>query len=410
MAADSFTEVSSRNVFQRFGNSVKGILVGVIFFAASFPLLWWNEGRAVHRAQTLNEGEGSVVSISAREVLPDNEGALVHLTGEAATDEVLSDPDFAVSANAIKLRRAVEMFQWEEDTDKETRKKLGGGEETTTTYNYVKGWDERLIDSSTFHHPAGHENPGTMRFNSRLKQAGNVRVEAFQLSDSLIGRIQCLRAHSGRRFCPGNTARGRTAASEHHGRGGLHRSIAHRPTPNAPVIGDLKIAFSRVPATTISLIAKQVGNSFDVYSTKNGTIELLEIGTLDAATLFQMEQDKNKMLTWILRLVGFVLMAVGLSLLVGPLAVIADVVPIFGSLVRGGTAIVAGLLAFVLSMITIAIAWFAYRPLLGVGLLVLAILGIMGLRGAGRGKSAPVLAPTPPPSAPPPPPPSPPAA
>ena len=37
----------------------------VILILAAFPLLWWNEGRAVKTAQGLSEGAGAVVSVEA---------------------------------------------------------------------------------------------------------------------------------------------------------------------------------------------------------------------------------------------------------------------------------------------------------------------------------------------------------
>ena len=40
--SDSFTEVSSQNIFQRFGSSIKNILFGIILFILAFPVLWWN--------------------------------------------------------------------------------------------------------------------------------------------------------------------------------------------------------------------------------------------------------------------------------------------------------------------------------------------------------------------------------
>ena len=52
-----------------------------------------------------------------------------------------------------------------------------------------------------------------------------------------------------------------------------------------------------------------------------------------------------------------------------PLAVIADFIPFLGSIVRMGTGIVAFFLAIVVGTITIAIAWFYYRPLLAIGIL-----------------------------------------
>ena len=55
MSSDSFSEVSSQSWFGRLGNAIKSVLLGIILFVVSFPLLWWNEGRAVHTAQGLTE-------------------------------------------------------------------------------------------------------------------------------------------------------------------------------------------------------------------------------------------------------------------------------------------------------------------------------------------------------------------
>ena len=93
------------------------------------------------------------------------EGKFVHVTGEAATDEVLEDTDFGVSAIAIRLTRKTEMYQWRENQSSQTRKTLGGGTETVTTYSYEKDWSDRAIDSGRFHDP-GHDNPGKLPFKN----------------------------------------------------------------------------------------------------------------------------------------------------------------------------------------------------------------------------------------------------
>jgi len=56
-----------------------------------------------------------------------------------------------------------------------------------------------------------------------------------------------------------------------------------------------------------------------------------------------------------------------------PLSVVADVVPFIGSIVGMGTGIVAFALSAPLSLVTIAVAWIFYRPILGVALLVVGI-------------------------------------
>ena len=65
-------------------------------------------------------------------------------------------------------------------------------------------------------------------------------------------------------------------------------------------------------------------------------------------------------------------MFIGFVMLMRPLAVLADVIPMFGSLVGVGTGLIALLLAGAGSLITISFAWIFYRPLLGIGLLAIA--------------------------------------
>ncbi|MCW5210069.1 hypothetical protein VU10_07890, partial [Desulfobulbus sp. US1] len=89
----------------------------------------------------------------------------------------------------------------------------------------------------------------------------------------------------------------------------------------------------------------------------------------------------------------------------GVFSVLADVLPFLGSIVEAGTGFIAFLLAGVLSLITIAVAWIVFRPLLGIILLAIAV-GLVVLIGskikAGKASKAQAV----PPGAVPPPPPA----
>lgn len=105
-----------------------------------------------------------------------------------------------------------------------------------------------------------------------------------------------------------------------------------------------------------------------------------------AEAMFQKAQTDNKILTWILRAVGFFLMMIGLNMIFKLFSVLADVLPFLGNIVEAGTGFIAFLLAAVLSLITIAIAWIVFRPLLGIILLAVAV-GLIVLIG-GKMKAA----------------------
>jgi hypothetical protein len=71
---------------------------------------------------------------------------------------------------------------------------------------------------------------------------------------------------------------------------------------------------------------------------------------------------------------------VGLGLVFNPLSVLADIIPFLGSIIGAGVWLVAFLLAMAFSLLTISIAWLAYRPLLGVSLLIVSGILVFGLK------------------------------
>ena len=148
--ADTFTERTSQSWFSKIFGSFVALLFGIVLVPVAIILLFWNEGRAVATAKSLAEGASSVISAPADAVNADNNLKLVHVSGNATTDEVLTDPTFGVSATAIRLGRKVEMYQWNEVKNSSTQKDLGGSNETTTTYSYDQKWSDDPIDSTKF--------------------------------------------------------------------------------------------------------------------------------------------------------------------------------------------------------------------------------------------------------------------
>jgi hypothetical protein len=159
--------------------------------------------------------------------------------------------------------------------------------------------------------------------------------------------------------------------------------------PSDPAIGDLRISFSKVVPSDVSVIAAQIGESFGPYQTQAGdALEMLDMGLVPAAAMFEAAQAANAMMTWILRLVGFALMLFGIMMVFRPLAVVADVVPLLGDILRMGSFVVGLALALPLTLLTIAIAWLFFRPLLGVLLLAAGIAAVVGIKVLAMKKKA----------------------
>ena len=71
-------------------------------------------------------------------------------------------------------------------------------------------------------------------------------------------------------------------------------------------------------------------------------------------------------------------MFLGIVLIFRPLVVLADVLPVLGSLLGLGVVFFAAVLAAPLSLVVIAMGWIFYRPVLGVILLLVAFGIITG--------------------------------
>ncbi|MCB1088453.1 MAG: hypothetical protein KDM63_15550 [Verrucomicrobiae bacterium] len=115
--------------------------------------------------------------------------------------------------------------------------------------------------------------------------------------------------------------------------------------------------------------------------------------------MFASAVQANKVLTWVLRFVGFLLMAIGLGLIARPLKVMADVVPMAGRVVGMGIGLFAFILAGIGSTLTISVAWITYRPLIGIPVLALTVFFIWWLVSRLRKAKTPVAEPAPPPLA-----------
>lgn len=366
--ADSFTTTSSNSWGGRIVSSLTGVIVGILFIPGSIILLSWNEANSVKTARSLTEGSKTVIDISSDKVDPATEGKLVHVSGDAATTAGVGDPIFGISAVALTLHRKVEMYEWKESKSSEEKKDLGGSSETVTTYKYEKEWSDDLIDSSDFNQAQDHKNPDAMIAESQVFAASDVTLGAFKVPGSLVSQMSgeepiTPTAEDFAKLPESLKSKAQLTA------GGIYFG----KDPAAAAIGDQRVTFEILKPGVFSILAQQAGGTFQPYSTRAGKeIERVESGSVSAAAMFQHAQSENALFTWILRVVGFVLMFIGFGMIFKPLSVLGDVVPFIGNVIGAGTGLVSLLLALGGTFLTIAIAWLAVRPLFGGTLIVVA--------------------------------------
>lgn len=400
----SYTEVTSTNWFSRLGNSFKGIGTGILLIVAATVLLWWNEGRTVRTGDAIAEAQMVTEPIPSIDKIDSAfEGKMVYATGRAVTKDELTDPVFGVKVNAIKLRRKVEYYQWVEHSKSEKRTKLGGGEETVTTYTYSREWVNHPVDSQSFKQMMGHENKTRIQTEAVDWLAPNVTFGAYRFPAFLtrsiggekpldISLTDTQRAELQKAFFAPNASLDASQVVGQQGASMIHtqtNTIYVGREPGSPSIGDVRVTFFETPAAEVSILAKVNGDTFVPFRASNGnTFSRLSMGVQDMNSMFDAAKSSNATMAWILRGLGVVLCIAGFGMIFAPLKVLADVIPLLGSIVGAGTGLVAGLLGSAWSLVIIAIAWIRFRPVLGFCLLGAALTLVILLFIKGRMKKA----------------------
>lgn len=382
----SFTETTSKSWFTRIKEALIKIAIGLILIVASIVLLFWNEGRAINTYRALVEGAGLVVDVDSAAPDTANEGKLVHISGAVTPGGTVEDSQFGIQADgAVGLNRSVEMYQWVEKQDSKTEKQLGGGEETVTTYSYSKEWSDRYVDSSDFKQQDGHQNP-EMPVTSENFQVSDAKVGGFTIKGEDIAPL-------GEASAVKLTQDNLEAFSTFFGDGRTVKlqqgEIYAGDNPSSPRVGDLRISYSRGDLTEASFVGKQIGEGLGPYAASNGhEIFLSAAGKVPAAQMFKDAEEVNVIITWLVRAGGLFMMLIGFVMTFSILSVLADVIPLIGSMVAFGTGTIALLLTLILGPLVIALGWFAYRPLLALGIIAAGAVIAGGIWYLRKGKAA----------------------
>ena len=401
----AYTETKTTGYGTRVKNSCMGIGVGFALFIGGTVLLWWNEGRAVHTADMLEEAQQACVEMENPSKKDKSlDGELVCGTAMATTEDSLVDKDFGIGANAISLKRSVEYYQWVEHENQKTEDKLGGKQETTYTYTYDTKWVDSPVNSKNFHDPDYKgKNVVLANVEDGEEWAENVTFGAYTLNQSLIHSMtdyepleldlsddllsqmnkntqEAYERYYGKKdIAPSDSGYNYVHVDENQ----LYLGV----NPAAPQVGDVRVTFEKVMPAKVTVVSVVDGDSFKAFKAKNGEhFQRLVMGKKGIDEIFEGEKTTNTFLTWIFRLVGTLLVIGGLKGIFGIIETLLKVVPFLANIVGWGVGFVCTIVGIVWSLIVIAIAWVFYRPVLGIILLVIAGLLIWIFAFGGKNK------------------------
>ncbi|WP_254506845.1 TMEM43 family protein [Anatilimnocola floriformis] len=392
MSSASGNAASSGGLF-RFG-------LGPAIIAGAAWIIFWNEGGEAKTQARLAEGAGAVVSVAADKADPANEGKLVHVVGEVKTDESLRDPELMVSLPAIRLKRDVQVYQWQETEQRRENPNEPDGKAVppTITYEYNKVWSSDPIKSADFKEPMGHSNPPILLSGDEWK-AERVTLGAFELTGAQKGKLSAntpvaLTEKQANVSLPGT--RGKSYRSEdqlllrpnYAAADGpkAKLELSDRPPEvlteqilNDPQIGDIRVKYYASLPKEMTAIGKQVGNTIVPYEAKaGGFIDKFLSGRESPEQLFSRDKAWSSNGTWIFRVISLAIIYVGVFLTMAPLTMYAASITWLQPIVAAGAFYIRAGLTLAIAAALIGAAWLYYRPALAITLFVIAGVLLFG--------------------------------
>ncbi len=354
-----------------------GGFAGLALFFAAAGTVGWNEVRTVKQAAANAEFQRSVKTVSATVADSANEAHAIHLNGELKTEAGVRDDDFGVgNEDVVVLQREVEMYQWESyKKDDKT--------------HYRKVWDD------THHQLSGqYANPPMPRIGAQTLVAPDARIGVFDLKSADLKSLD-------RKAIVPAELNDKLATEGWQVR---DNQIYRSQNPSqSPEIGDVRVSFTALRETPVSVIGSQHGSRLTPYIANNGyDVFIVNRGTQDLPSMIQETVSSNNFTAWGLRLGGIAAMAVGLGTLFSGWLSIFSWIPLFGPLVQRAAFGVGVALGGTLGILLFSAAWLYAHPLIA-AITIIAVIGLtLALaRRTRRGNSEPVGIHSPPPPPPP---------
>lgn len=396
----------------RMARAVRNIAIGTVLIAAATVLHCWNEWRAAQSAAGLTSSAAGVRTVDPTQIDRANDGRLVHFTANVAARGQLTDPLFGISARVLRLRRTVEMYQWDEAAD--TSERRGPG----VRIHRMAVWDRKYIDARGFRRGEGRLNP-PMPLPELVLTAGQIMAGAYEVPPELLDRIGAFEklplTDAATRPATGPAATQPVAvapAAASTGPAATRPAMsgasgaATRPAidpgefrvvdgvylyrgadPQKPRIGDVRVSFDVVKPGIYTILAKQLPGTGRLAPGFSKVNNQQVFGILPGAhppeAIHREPGSPNTPLYWVLRGAGVLAMWVGLALVLRPLAFIAGFVPFVRSVVAIGVIVSSLLLGLALSAVAAGLVWLPYEPLIGGGLIAGAVFVVFAARAAG---------------------------
>lgn len=162
------------------------------------------QDRTIRREISLQDLVADLISIRpGQRYQKEYENRVLHIAGTLTTGEPLTEPDYNIQVQAVKLRRRVFMYQWVSNQERtlfvvlitisfqveESVDRIGSSppedvmDHDERQYFYATEWQEKLVDSTRFYLRSGHQNPPNFPMEAKTYVADHVKIGDFELNE-----------------------------------------------------------------------------------------------------------------------------------------------------------------------------------------------------------------------------------
>ncbi len=367
--------VTKTSYGQNLGNSIKGMLFGVVLFLLSFYLFWRWAG-----VPDLGKIAGKAVEVNAAETSSVEGEQFIALTGQVTTPQMLGDSSYIKPGKYITISRSTEIYAWVKRVESESKENVGGSTTTVKTTYYDKQWVSSPQQDLSAEDPAD-KRAAEAKWNERIVNPTGKRIQdaSDRVSELYIGKWSVKQdmplpggeslALSDEVVLEGNDVQ-ENFIYVNDGGGSL----------SSPKIGDIRISFSVLKNDFEgTAFAKAKGSTLTTYSETQAlkdeaTFYAIKKGDKEAGVkAYQIEARTKKLLWWF---GGLLAMFIGLQLIVAPLSTVLKVLPFLQTLSKGLLGIVTFAVSLGLSLVVTLLFGVMRNPVM-IAVVVVAIVGVI---------------------------------
>lgn len=362
---------------QSYGNkivsSLIGAVLGVIMFLGSFVVLYINEGR-----ENLGRIAGQATEVTQSSQAQAKE--LICLKGKLDAENYAKDT-YLADSNYLYISRIVEMYAYVETEHREERDNLGGSTTIRETYTYELKWTSNPSKSTTYKGDS-NERPtisNETQYNAWIDNkphTGTQKATNMYIGDYSVNNSVQLTGMTNLNIQDNNTDLTTLENSVVYGNY-IYKSNEGEIVPSSPKLGDVRINYKALKADDSGIIfgAFSDENTISAFITpKNKTLLRYFSGVDTKDEAVAIMEKEHKTMTWILRVVGFLLMFLGLVAMTGPLTKFLSVIPVFSRISGFIFGVIAFFIALILTTITVLLSMILHNFWLAIAFVALIIV------------------------------------